>query len=419
LCVRGCLLAIASILLASAAAAEPPDVATPLAPRPLFGFDSRDPNRLQKADFSLSLNVTNDKDDGSALERELFGLLMQPAGMSSGLHGILSYRRKMKRMTVAADTTSTLQRYEQIQDTVGDHGASLTLRVPLLRRTELFASQRLMYLQSYRLFAFPDLSADAAVPVLGSNTDAAVSRLKAYTATTNVGLTQTLSRRSSIDFGYDFQSIQFSTGEADLRTWGAGGRFTRRLTRSTFLRFGYGQRLGQYGGFSPGQTTRMQDSGVGIDYESPRRKPIAISVTSGSTLVVGRVLVTGEADVKQYLSRSWSARIRYRRRPEFVGGFTEPVDLDSATAGVEGFVGRRLELSTSAVYSTGEIGSQATYESYSGSAVASFAMNRRLALSLEYLYYSHRFAGDITLPAAASLNRHSVRAGIRWWTPLR
>jgi hypothetical protein len=382
-------------------------------------LDDRDPNRLQKADFSLSLNVTNDKDNGSVLERELFGLSMQPAGMSSGLDGILSYRRKMKRMTVGADTTSTLQHYAQVSDAIGDHGAHLTLLVPLRRRTELFASQALTYSESYRLLAFPALAASAAAPVLGSNTGEAVSRLKAYTATTNLGVTQTLSRRSSIDFGYDLQSIRFSTGEADLRTWGAGGRFTRRLTRAALLRFAYGQRLGHYGSFSPGQITRMQDSGVGIDYESPRRRPIAISVTSGSTIVVGRVLVTGEAVVKQYLSRSWAANIRYRRRPEFVGGFAEPVFLDSATAGLEGSLGRRLELSTSAVYSTGEIGSQATYDSYSGSARASFAMNRRLALSLEYLYYSHRFAGDITVPAAAALDRHSVRAGLRWWTPLR
>ena len=129
--------------------------------------------------------------------------------------------------------------------------------------------------------------------------------------------------------------------------------------------------------------------------------------------------MTGEGVMKQYLSRSWSARMLYRRRPEFVGGFPEPVFLDSATAGLEGFIGRRLELSTSAVYSTGEIGSKATYDSYSGSARASFAMSRRLALSLEYLYYSHRFAGDIPVPAAAVLDRHSVRAGIRWWSRLR
>jgi hypothetical protein len=109
----------------------------------------------------------------------------------------------------------------------------------------------------------------------------------------------------------------------------------------------------------------------------------------------------------------------YRRRPEFVGGFDEPVFLDSATAGLEGFLGRRLELSTSAVYSTGVIGSKATYDSYSGSARASFGMNRHLALSLEYVYYSHRFAGDITVPAAAALDRHSVRAGVNWWSPLR
>jgi hypothetical protein len=420
LCVRGFLVVIASILLATTAGAEPPDVTTPVAPRPLFGFDDSDPNRLQKADFSLSLNVTNDKDNGSALERDLFGLLMQPTGLSSGLHGILSYRRKMKRMTVGADTTSTLQHYAQVKDAIGDHGARLTLQVPLRRRIELFASQVLMYSQSYRLLAFPALSTNAAAPVLGSNTGEAVSRLKAYTATTNLGVTQTLSRRSSIDFGYDFQSISFSTGQADLRTWGAGGRFTRRLTRSAVLRFGYGQRLGHYGSFSPMQTTRMHDSGLGIDYERPRRRPTAISVTSGSTIVVGRVLVTGEAVVKQYLGRSWAARMLYRRRPEFVGGFAEPVFLDSATAGLEGFLGRRLELSTSAVYSTGEIGSKATYDSYSGSARASFAMNRHLALSLEYLYYSHRFAGDIiTVPAAAALDRHSVRAGVRWWSPLR
>jgi hypothetical protein len=47
-------------------------------------------------------------------------------------------------------------------------------------------------------------------------------------------------------------------------------------------------------------------------------------------------------------------------------------------------------------------------------------MNRHWALSLEYLYFNHRFAGDIRVPAAIAnaLNRHGIRVGVRWWNRL-
>jgi hypothetical protein len=418
--------AIAIVLILLVQLAEAQD-STPAPTRQLFGSDSRDPNRRQKADFSMFFNVTND--NGSQLSTASQLQQLDRWGMRQGAYsaveGVLSYRTKHRRIVVDADTRSTFQYHPRLNDTISDYGARVALQIPVRRRTELSASQNVTYFQSY---ALPTLS-EQPVGFGGfsqmSESRHAVSSVTGFTSTTNLRVTERLTRRSSIDIDYDLQSTQFTGDEADLRAWGARGRFTRRMTRSAMLHVGYGQRLGRYSASRPGDAVRIHDLDLGVDYRRSLSRSTTVSVTPGSSIVAGsdgrQYRLTGDVLARHRFGRRWEATALYRRSSQFVEGFADPFFIDSATAHIAGHLGRRFEVFTSASYSVGDIWSvsRATYDSYSGSARARYALNRHSAISLEYLYYKHRFAGEIAIPAAAAVNRHSLRVGLLWWRPVR
>jgi hypothetical protein len=422
------------LLIGSVISTAPPFAAAPaaqgVAVPVVFGSDRGNPNRRHKADLFLSSFATKDNDVSPAAgARGVVDPRLGGDALYSALQGVVSYRRKTARTTLSADAGSTLHYHPQLNNTFGDYGAGATLQGRLRRRTEISATQRVTYFQNYRMSVIPPVSDQAVGAVPAAYGGEALSRLEAFSSMTSLRVTQTLSTKTSADIASEFQSVDFVNGGTDLRTWGAGGRVTRRLNRSVALQAGYGQRHGRYGASSGGPPTRIHDVNVNIDYRGQRT---TVSVRPGSSIVddsQGRQYrAAGEVAINRRLGKAWSAGFVYRRSSEFVEGFADPFFLDAATVGLTGRVSRRIELSTWAGYSSGVIGlwdesngpmSQAPYESYSGSARANVSMNRQWAVTLEYLYYNHQFAGDIHGPAPAALDRHSMRVGMRWWSPLR
>jgi len=409
-------------------AARAQDAEAPLPPvRGLFGSDGAEPRIGQTAQVSAWLNVTHDSNLAAGLPAGRLDARTRPEGQYSVLGTDLSYLKRARRMTLGANVTSNLRHYPHLEDTIADHGAGVTWSSTFGRQTALSASQRLFYSQSYQLALLPALTAD---PVSVSSRPDSVSHLQALGLTTNFRVVRGVGRRSSVEGSYERRSVEFESVEADLGTWDARGHFSSRMTRNAVLQLGYGQRVGRYGGHSSGRTLRSHDVDVGMNYSRTfslsESKQTTVSVMPGSSFVDSedglQYRLRGEAVLDQRLSRSWTAQGVYRRSLQFVEGFTEPFFANAVTGGLHGYLGRRVELVTSAGYSTGEIGlsGAGAYDSYSGSVQASVAMTRHWAVSLEYLFYDHRIAGDITLPGtlAGTLNRHSVRVGLRAWKRL-
>lgn len=372
----------------------------------------------------MLLNVTNDSGRklSAGSDRDAWATRQ---GAYSAAEGLLTFRRKHRRIVFDADARTSFQYHPQISDTIGDYGARVAVQLPLRRRTQLSATHSSSYFQSYQLPTLAEEPTELGRFAQISESRHAVSRLAAYVSATSVHLEERLTPRSSIHVEYDAQSVQFAEDDADLRTWGARGRFSRRIARSVLVRVGYGQRVGRYGASHSSGAVRIHDLDLGIDYRRSLSRTLTVNVTPGSSIVVGseghEYRVTGDVLVKRRVGRTWNTTVLYRRSSEFIEGFTAPFFVDSATAGVAGHLGRRVDIAGSAGYSTGDLSSMsyAMYDSYSGSARVRYALDRHIAVSLEYLYYNHRFDGEIAIPAAAVVNRHSMRIGLLWWRPLR
>ena len=93
-------------------------------------------------------------------------------------------------------------------------------------------------------------------------------------------------------------------------------------------------------------------------------------------------------------------------------------------AAVTGYVSRRVDVSLSAAYSSGDSGLNAVqtqFTTYTGDARVRFGLNRILAFNVEYLFYYYKFDNGIPLPPDVPpyLTRNGVRTGLTMFVPVR
>jgi hypothetical protein len=141
-------------------------------------------------------------------------------------------------------------------------------------------------------------------------------------------------------------------------------------------------------------------------------------------LVTGRVpRVAAEGSFDYQFSRLWQAGASYRRSTEFLPGFTQPVFADSATVELMGLPARRLDVSVTAGFATGESilsGTQNRFDTYTGTTRVRFAVTRTLAVYTEYLYYFYDMRGQFLLAPGLppTFEQHGARVGMMLWVPL-
>jgi hypothetical protein len=389
--------------------------------RGTFGADTRNPDRAQKADASMSLTMTDDSRNQlvSRLQGERLDSWMLRTGRYTALDGTLAYQRKTQRWALGLTTTSTLQYSSQGAGPATDHSANVNISLPLGRRTAVALSERLLYAPRYQATSMLLRTGDTA------NTVETPAPVGAYSSATNVALSHQLGQTSTVTLHYDLQNVNFSGSDVDLRTWGAGARFSRRLTRAASLHVGYGQRIARYAGPVADRNVRIHDLEFGIQYNRSVGRLLTLTIVPGSSIVATtrghQFRPSAEVALNRRIGRAWNARGVYRRKSEFIEGFDVPFFVDTATIGVAGFVGRRLDISGSATYSASQVASVggASFDSKSAATAATFAITRHWALFGEYQYYDHHIPGGISGPAALASGGHSVRVGLKWWRPLR
>ena len=411
---------LVSMVVACPALADAQSAGPAGTPRALFGADTRDPDRAQKADASMSLTFTDDSRNQlmSRLQGERLDSWMLRNGRFAALDGTLQYQKKTRRWTIGAATTSTLQYAAQAAGAATDHSANVAINMSLGRRTTFSATERVLYAPQYRAdgLLLQSRTSEAA----GTSTPTG-----AYSSATNLGVSQRLSRASTVAFHYDVENVSFAGSGGDLRTWGAGARLYRRLTRSAALQLGYGQRVGRYSGTAADRTVRIHDLELGIEYRRSVSRLMTLTFVPGSSIVATTrghdFRPSGEILLNRRIGRAWHARAGYRRKAELIEGVDAPFFVDAVTGQVLGSVGRRIDVTASAAYSASQIASSggASFDSESVSARASFAMSRHWALFGEYQYYSHRGSATIALAGVGVPGGHSARMGLRWWRPLR
>jgi hypothetical protein len=451
--VRVCAAALMAAVLAPAAAfaqtvGQPPDPAEDRRPyRGIFGGPS-DPSAGHSLTFEGTIfaayddNMLDSVTGGRARDWRY-----QRSGRYAGANGAAHYAasRPGERVSFGARSDALVQ-YSYWGDdshTTAYYTGALNMDARLSRSTTLSASQRAAYLPGYSFF----LSSWAGEEPLGGEAlmeadvaidpDIEVVRLESFHLNSQVALTRRLGRGTSLTGGYGYRRVDFM-GDEDR-----GNRFSDYATHYGFARLGYQRGLTQYSTLNLGYGIRFNDrrdrSGrpralhsiqAGVNYGRPLSisRRTSFSFSTGSAIAVREDLenrdsdpratarLTGNASLVHELGRTWTARASYRRGLMFREGFDEFFFTDSLGANVGGLVTRRLAFSASGAWSFARLDrpGRSRQTAFSGSARATYGLNRHLAIYARYLYYDYEFDEGVPLDARfpRALERHSVVVGM-------
>jgi hypothetical protein len=457
--VRGCAAALMAAVLAPAPAFAQP-VAQPPAPaderRPYRGIFGGPTEASQGHSLTFEAAIFAAYDDNmldSVSGGRARDWRYQRSGRYAGATGAAHYAasRPGERVSFGARSDALVQysRWGDDSHTAAYFIGGLNMDARLSGSTTLSAAQGAAYVPGYS-FSLSSWPGDGPLgqetlgeePLMGVDVavgpDLEVVRLESFHLNSRVALTQQLSRGTSLTGGYGFRRIDFG-GDEDQ----SGSRFADYGTHYGFARLGYQRGLTQYATLNLGYGIRVSDrndrSGrpralhdvqAGIGYGRPlsisRRTTFRFS--TGSAIAVREDVslpdrnqrttarLTGDASLVHELGRTWTARASYRRGLTFREGFDEFFFTDSLGADVEGLVTRRLAFSAAGAWAFARLDrpGRSRQTAFSGSARATYALNRHLALYTRYLYYEYEFGEGVPLDERfpRALERHSLLVGL-------
>jgi len=268
--------------------------------------------------------------------------------------------------------------------------------------------------------------------------DYTVSEFKSYTYSSTLSLRRDFSQRSSFLVAGDFQYTdrrQESPLWQDVSAQSFRGEYSSNVNRNTTLIARYRYRSGAFGYTNDLRTTEhaIEFGGsysrlLSATRHATFRFLLGASAADvpqsiqGVNSVFREYVGSGSAGLEYQFQRTWQVRANVRRGIEYVVDIPEPVYADSVSIGIDGFVSKRVDLSVSAGYSTGDSilnSSQLAYDTYTGSIRARYGLTRVAAVYAEYLYYFYEFADGTPLLVGVprGLERHGVRAGFTLWMP--
>ena len=398
--------------------------------------------------LAVSATVAQAYDDDVPLA--LAGTI-DPTGLGLGGHstmliGGVDYSWRIGQVRAGTTGASSLRYFSSGNEVRAiNHSAGLGISAPLGRRTSLFANQIASYSPSYLFGLFPQDTVASPGGIQPIAPDYFINDFESMSYGTTVVVTQRLTRRSSFSVSGDMGRTRFLEDIArnrNLRTYSVAGRFSRSLARNATFNAGYRYLNGDFG-FAVVSAITDQSSehtiDAGIEYNRPlsATRRVTFSGGFGSSIVKlptgapspGALTggqyrgLSGQAAMSYQLGRSWVARGAFRRSIEYMGGLTEPVMTNASSVGVGGLLTRKLDLSSSLGYSSGDSilsRTELLFETYTGNVKLQYAVNNTFAVFAQYLYYFYDFRQNAQLPAnvPVGLERNGVRAGLTLRVPI-
>ena len=377
---------------------------------------------------------------GGGVDNAVFAKTEETDSGSAPLGGRSSYGQLSTGLSYALQRTSgtalgasfaTTGIYvpDSLQPYIGSYGGAVGVSLKLTERTSMSANQSAGYQPYYTLDLFPALGQPSLGQAALAPLDLRVNQEGYATYGSMLGVTHTLSRRSSIAVNYAYTRSDFTSGFDPFTSHTAGARFSRTLTRNLAARVGYAFSEAQATGIDPSADRfRGHNLDVGVDYNRPLSlsRRTTLSFGSGSTATTdGQQTyynLTGDAQVSHELGRSWRTSVRYSRGVTFYETFQAPALADTVAAGVAGRLHRRVALQSSVGTSFGQVGLSETGSefrtSYTTVALA-YALTRLLRFGTDYSYMHYSF-GSATVPFGflPNMQRHTARAYLSVRLPL-
>jgi len=407
-------------------------------PQGLFGAVRSD-NVRTRLDITASLVEGYDSDVPTTLLSTIDPGSLQSRGFTTIANGTAAYAWRGARVDVGINANSVIRHYSQSGETKSaGHNAGIGLAARLTDQTTLMVNQAAAYSPSYLSGLFPTGTPVAPGDPGTIAPDYSVSELDAYTYTTTATLRQNLDRRSNLLFSgeYQYSDRSHETEQwQDISAQRISVQYSRNIKRRTALFGRYRYRAGEFGYGGDGRTTE-QGVDFGVDHvralSATRRAVFRFNfgasradipvLTLGESPLRRQYLASGDAEIEYQFSRTWHARANYRRALEYVIDIPEPVFANGFGAVVDGLISRRVDVSGSGGYASGESvlnRDSLRFDTYTGDVRVRFSLTRQLATYGEYLYYYYRFRGvqQLFLSVPPGLERSGLRAGLMVWMP--
>jgi hypothetical protein len=245
-----------------------------------------------------------------------------------------------------------------------------------------------------------------------------------------IAFSHALNSRLSVIGSYTYYNQDTHAGDPvqASRTHNAGAGVSYAIWKTARVRVGYRYTSSSYGTGAP-IVYKGLSADAGVDFGKAislsRRATVQFATgISGMRDEASRThyFLTGNIGLNYELGRSWTAALSYRRGVDFDQGLGQPVLLDTASGGVNGDIGRRLQLGIGWGYASGAYvfnSAGSGYSTTSGNTTLRWAMTRNLGLSTMYAYYRYHFDQQ-SLPVGRFpySQRHTVRITLDAWLPL-
>jgi len=437
------LIALGAVLVLAVAANVFAQGGAPPAPRPpqgLFGGARPDQRAKTRVDFTASVTEGHDSDVPTQLGSTIDPSDLQSGGFSTILNANASYAHKGNRLELAANANSVIRRYAELGDTRSlGHGAGVGLTGRVAQKTTLFVNQSAAYTPVYLFGVFPTgVPLEVGDPGSTAPDYTTVSDFDSYAYETTMSLRHDFTRRKSLAVTGEFlytDRLRESEHWRDVDSHWFSAQYAQNVGPNLALRGGYKYRAGQFGYGGDGRTEEHRVD-IGFDYVKPlsatRRMTVNFNLGSSAAdipqstplaIVLRReFLAVADGTFAYQFNRTWQARASYRRGLEYVVDLPEPVFADGFGAGVDGFLTRRIDLSGTVGYSSGESllnKDSLQFDTYTGDVRVRYGLSRSVAVYGEYLYYFYDFASNTHLLAGMppGLERNGLRAGVTLWMP--
>jgi len=439
LCRRQSSVVLLTVALLSAAAEALAQGIAPPPPQGLFGGIRPDARPTKRADITLSLIQGYDEDVPQALLPTLDPSSLQSGGFSTILATDFSFASRSSRVDVGVNAGSVVRYYAEADETrILGHNAGVGVSMRLPARTTLFANQSAAFTPTYVSGLFPTLSnIEPGDPGITAP-DLALSEFESYTHSTTVTMAHHVTPRATLTGIGEYHYIDRLREHAlwqDVSDYALRGGYNHNVTQNTGFSTQVRYRSGYYGYAAVGTTTEVGID-VGMDHSralsATRRTSYRFNVgVSGADLpesVTGvsgfqrQYFFTGDFSFNTRLSRTWEARAYVRRGLEYISDLPEPVFSDGVSAGADGLLSRRVDMSLTAAYASGESllnPDSLQFDTYTGDVRIRFALTHSLAIFAEYLYYYYQFRGraELLIGMPSGLERNGARVGLTLWVP--
>lgn len=303
--------------------------------------------------------------------------------------------------------------------------ASASAGTKLTRRIDLSAGAGISY-SPY--FTFGDPTTAPPGGVLAPSVGFAAVGAPTLSQNADLALIYNLSRRASASINANYyQARVLDNEEGDARSLGGGGTFRYQLTRGLSAHAGYTRQVSWSS--DPSAPELVSDYfDVGLDYGYSKgftlgRRTTAVFSTSTGIASDGNQThfrLEGSAGLNHGIGRTWAANVFYSRSSGLMPGYSGLVFSDSASASFGGQVVSRLNFSSGASWTRGEVGFDGgVFNSYSANATLNYGLFTRLGMYVAYGWFKYSDPAQTALvDVPPSMDRQTLTAGVTVWQPL-